>query len=81
MKRIDMYSHAGHRNNVGCRQNPDSMTAQGDFPVKVLTIETRPDYLEVEDNTEGSISEGTSFEKGMYELGGDTNASCETKPF
>ena len=81
MKRIDPYSQAGHRNNVGCRQNPNSMTAQGDFPVKITSQETRPDYLEVHDNTEGSIEAGTSFEQGLYELGGDTNAGCETRPF
>ncbi len=44
------------------------MIAQGDFPMKVRSIITRPGYLDPKLNAEGSLEAGTAFEKCIYEL-------------
>lgn len=56
------------RTNTGIRANSDTRVAQGDFPVKVQSIKTRPPYLEPELNREGSIEAGTSMEQSLYEV-------------
>jgi hypothetical protein len=57
-----------YRNNTGIESRPDSRIAQGDFPEKIQSLETRPSHLEPELNREGSIDAGTSFEQGLYDV-------------
>lgn len=56
------------KNNTNWRAGKESLIAQGDFPVTFRSIETRPGCLEQNLNEEGSIQEGTSFERDMYQL-------------
>lgn len=63
-----MHGLTRHRTNVGIVSDPESMLAQGDFPMRVRSIITRPTYMDVTLNAEGSTAEGTAFEQDIYEL-------------
>jgi len=54
------------RNNVDRSQSPSTRVEQGDSPTLVVTAPTR-EYLEPELARGGSLENGTSFEKGLYE--------------
>ena len=55
-----------YRTNTDKEADPSTRIAQGDFPMRVRSIETRSDVMEPDLNLEGSIAEGTSFERDLY---------------
>ena len=57
-----------YRTNTDKRSDPDTRVAQGDFPTKIVSVPTRSSYMEPERKADGSVEDGVSFEKDLYQV-------------
>jgi hypothetical protein len=54
------------RSNVGITAGDNSLIAQGDFPVKVQSQETRHYRIDAESQPDGSLNDGVAFSQGLH---------------